>query len=195
MSWKVTTVRQCWTGINWTGWWHGCIGRLWRIRIAGRIVLIDGTLVPTWDWASEGATMFSGKHRDTGFNLQVAATLSGDLLAVSAPVPEAGRATCMPGVSPTSPKSSPTAKRWGTLDTSGPACSPAAANRPARNDPSRTGRSTSPSRPARSGGTGDRAPQGLENPPHPLPRPHRLPSSPRRSPPSPSTRKAGKPRE
>lgn len=33
--------------------------------------------------------MFSGKHRDTGFNLQVAATLAGDLIAVSAPVPGA----------------------------------------------------------------------------------------------------------
>ncbi len=54
---------------------------------AGRIVLVDGTLVTTWDWTSEGTTMFSGKHRDTGFNLQVAATLAGDLLAVSAPVP------------------------------------------------------------------------------------------------------------
>ncbi|MCY0923931.1 hypothetical protein OS965_38360 [Streptomyces sp. H27-G5] len=29
----------------------------------------------------------SGKHRDTGFNLQIAATLAGDLLAVSTPVP------------------------------------------------------------------------------------------------------------
>ena len=28
-----------------------------------------------------------GKHRDTGFNPRVAATLAGDLLAVSAPVP------------------------------------------------------------------------------------------------------------
>jgi hypothetical protein len=54
---------------------------------AGRIVLVDGTLVTTWDWSSEGTTMFSGKHRDTGFNLQVAATLAGDLLAVPAPVP------------------------------------------------------------------------------------------------------------
>ncbi|MFE4868217.1 transposase family protein [Streptomyces sp. NPDC056682] len=52
------------------------------------VVLIDGTtLVTTWDWASEGTTMFSGKHRDTGFNLQVAAPLAGDLLAVSDPVP------------------------------------------------------------------------------------------------------------
>ncbi|MFF9756798.1 transposase family protein [Streptomyces sp. NPDC014344] len=54
---------------------------------AGRIVLVDGTLVTTWDWASEGTALFSGKHRDTGFNLQVAATLAGDLLTVSAPVP------------------------------------------------------------------------------------------------------------
>ncbi|MFE5546096.1 transposase family protein [Streptomyces sp. NPDC056534] len=54
---------------------------------AGRVVLVDGTLVPTWDWAGEGTAMFSGKHRDTGFNPQVAATLSGDPLAVSAPVP------------------------------------------------------------------------------------------------------------
>src|SRR5262249_26589587 len=54
---------------------------------AGRVVLIDGTLVTTWDWASEGPTMFSGKHRDPGFTLQLAATLAGDLLAVSAPVP------------------------------------------------------------------------------------------------------------
>lgn len=54
---------------------------------AGRIVLVDGTLVTTWDWRSEGTRLFSGKHRDTGFNLQVAATLAGDLLAVSAPVP------------------------------------------------------------------------------------------------------------
>ncbi|WP_405595658.1 transposase family protein [Streptomyces sp. NBC_01092] len=43
--------------------------------------------MPTWDWASEGTTMYSGKHRDIGFNLQVAATLAGDLLAVSTPVP------------------------------------------------------------------------------------------------------------
>ncbi|MEU1568627.1 transposase family protein [Streptomyces mirabilis] len=54
---------------------------------AGRVVLIDGTLVTTWDWAGEGTAMFSGKHRDTGFNLQIAATLAGDLLAVSDPVP------------------------------------------------------------------------------------------------------------
>ncbi|MEV6332800.1 transposase family protein [Streptomyces sp. NPDC051909] len=55
---------------------------------AGRIILADSTLVTTWNRRSEGARLFSGKHRDTGFNLQVAATLAGDLRAVSAPVPD-----------------------------------------------------------------------------------------------------------
>ncbi|WP_405021750.1 transposase (plasmid) [Kitasatospora sp. NBC_00070] len=54
---------------------------------AGRAVLVDGTLVTTWDWACQGTELFSGKLRDTGFNLQIAATLDGDLLAVSAPMP------------------------------------------------------------------------------------------------------------
>ncbi|MCZ0991856.1 transposase family protein [Streptomyces noursei] len=54
---------------------------------AGRIALVDGTLVTTWDWTSQGTTMFCGKHRDTGFNLQSPPPLAGDLLAVCAPVP------------------------------------------------------------------------------------------------------------
>ncbi|MFI1259280.1 transposase family protein [Streptomyces netropsis] len=33
--------------------------------------------------------MFSGKHHDTGCNVQVAATLAGELLAVAAPIPGA----------------------------------------------------------------------------------------------------------
>ncbi|CAN5862988.1 hypothetical protein BH24ACT15_BH24ACT15_22950 [soil metagenome] len=52
----------------------------------GSTVLIDGTLARTWDWKARG-DLYSGKHRDTGFNLQVATTLAGDLLAVSAPIP------------------------------------------------------------------------------------------------------------
>lgn len=54
----------------------------------GCTVLVDGTLARTWDWASRD-DLYSGKHRDTGFNLQVAATLSGRLLAIGAPVPGA----------------------------------------------------------------------------------------------------------
>ncbi|WP_371674700.1 transposase family protein [Streptomyces sp. NBC_00289] len=50
--------------------------------------------------------MFSGKHGDTGFNLQIAATLDGGLLAVSAPVPgswhdiRAWRESGFPGLFP-----------------------------------------------------------------------------------------------
>lgn len=51
-------------------------------------VLADGSLARTWDWASRD-DLYSGKHRDTGFNLQVAATLSGRLLAIGTPVPGA----------------------------------------------------------------------------------------------------------
>lgn len=58
-------------------------------EIAGTsTILVDGTLVPTWDWRHRH-DLFSGKHHDTGFNLQIAATLGGDLVAVGAPVPGA----------------------------------------------------------------------------------------------------------
>jgi len=54
----------------------------------GCTVLVDGTLARTWDWGSRD-DLYSGKHRDTGFNLQIASTLSGRLLAVGTPVPGA----------------------------------------------------------------------------------------------------------
>lgn len=51
-------------------------------------VLVDGTLARTWDWAHRD-DLYSGKHRDTGFNLQVVATMAGRLLAIGTPVPGA----------------------------------------------------------------------------------------------------------
>jgi DDE superfamily endonuclease len=58
-------------------------------QVAGTsTVLVDGTLVPTWDWRHR-SDLFSGKHHDTGFNLQIGATLGGNLVAVGAPVPSA----------------------------------------------------------------------------------------------------------
>jgi len=51
-------------------------------------VLVDGTLARTWDWRCRD-DLYSGKHRDTGFNLQIAATMDGRLLAVATPVPGA----------------------------------------------------------------------------------------------------------
>ena len=51
-------------------------------------VLVDGTLVPTWDWAHRD-DLYSGKRHDHGFNLQIATSLDGDLLAVGVPGPGA----------------------------------------------------------------------------------------------------------
>jgi hypothetical protein len=54
----------------------------------GSTVLVDGSLARTWDWRHRD-DLYSGKHRDTGFNLQIAATLEGRLLAIGAPIPGA----------------------------------------------------------------------------------------------------------
>lgn len=47
-------------------------------------LIIDGTLLPCWSWA-EHPELWSGKHRTTGLNIQVACALSGDLAWVSDP--------------------------------------------------------------------------------------------------------------
>jgi hypothetical protein len=47
--------------------------------------LVDGTLLPCWSWRSERA-LLSGKTRTTGLSIQVACTLSGELVWTSAPV-------------------------------------------------------------------------------------------------------------
>ena len=50
--------------------------------------IVDGTLLPCWSWSAH-PDLYSGKHKTTGMNVQVACTLSGDLAWVSDPV--AGR--------------------------------------------------------------------------------------------------------
>lgn len=57
-------------------------------NIPGSLV-IDGTLIPVWNWSSQGGTLFSGKHQRVGFNHQVICTLNGKLLAITNPVPGA----------------------------------------------------------------------------------------------------------
>jgi hypothetical protein len=47
--------------------------------------IVDGTLLPCWSWASH-PELYSGKHKTTGMNTQVACTLSGDLAWISDPV-------------------------------------------------------------------------------------------------------------
>ncbi|WP_185174199.1 transposase family protein [Rothia nasimurium] len=58
------------------------------LRVPGSLV-VDGTLVPIWNWRSLGTTNFSGKHKKAGFNHQVICTLDGKLLAMTDPLPGA----------------------------------------------------------------------------------------------------------
>jgi hypothetical protein len=58
-------------------------------EVIGRgTVLVDGTVCPTWDW-HDVPELYSAKVGFPGMNLQVAATLDGDLVAVG-PVPVHG---------------------------------------------------------------------------------------------------------
>lgn len=49
-------------------------------------LIIDGTLLPCWSWGDHNE-LWSGKHRTTGLNVQVACTLSGQLAWISDPAP------------------------------------------------------------------------------------------------------------
>jgi DDE superfamily endonuclease len=47
--------------------------------------LVDGTLLPCWSWAAH-PELYSGKHKTTGLNVQIACTLAGKLAWISDPV-------------------------------------------------------------------------------------------------------------
>jgi alkylated DNA repair dioxygenase AlkB len=47
--------------------------------------IVDGTLLPCWSWASN-PELYSGKHKTTGMNVQVACTLAGGLAWISDPI-------------------------------------------------------------------------------------------------------------
>lgn len=49
-------------------------------------LIIDGTLLPCWSWRDH-PELWSGKHRTTGMNVQVACTQSGTLAWISDPMP------------------------------------------------------------------------------------------------------------
>ena len=57
-------------------------------NVPGSLV-VDGTLIPVWNWASQRRTLFSGQHKRAGFNHQVICTLKGRLLAITDPAPGA----------------------------------------------------------------------------------------------------------
>src|SRR5882757_9767969 len=47
--------------------------------------IVDGTLLPCWSWA-DYPELYSGKHKTTGMNLQIACTLNGRLAWISDPI-------------------------------------------------------------------------------------------------------------
>jgi hypothetical protein len=51
----------------------------------GRQYLADGALLPCWSWSGH-QELYSGKHKTTGLNVQVACTLEGQLCWVSDPI-------------------------------------------------------------------------------------------------------------
>ena len=60
------------------------------VQVLGRAgtALVDGTICPTWDWSAIPG-LFSGKAGFAGMNVQVAASLNGDVAAIG-PVPVHG---------------------------------------------------------------------------------------------------------
>jgi hypothetical protein len=53
---------------------------------AGTCYIVDGTLLPCWSWRAH-LELYSGKHKTTGMNVQVACTLTGCLAWISDPIP------------------------------------------------------------------------------------------------------------
>ncbi len=47
--------------------------------------IVDGTLLPCWSWADR-PELYSGKHKTTGMNVQIACTLGGRLVWISDPI-------------------------------------------------------------------------------------------------------------
>ena len=54
-----------------------------RQLVGAGTVLVDGSICPTWDWSAL-PDLYSGKAGYTGMNIQIAATLDGQLVAVGA---------------------------------------------------------------------------------------------------------------
>ena len=58
------------------------------LKTPGSLV-VDGTLIPTWNWRSLRKINFSGQHKRAGFNHQVICTVDGKLLAITDQLPGA----------------------------------------------------------------------------------------------------------
>ena len=53
-----------------------------KAAVRGQTVLADGFLAPCWSWRGI-SDLWSGKHKETGFNSQLIANLSGNVLDVA----------------------------------------------------------------------------------------------------------------
>ncbi len=53
--------------------------------VRGQTVLVDGFLAPCWSWRGI-PDLWSGKHKETGFNSQLIANLAGDVIFISEPL-------------------------------------------------------------------------------------------------------------
>jgi hypothetical protein len=59
-----------------------------RETVKGKICLVDGALVPTFNWRHRG-DLYSGKHRRAGMNAQVVTDVHGRVTTASIPFPGA----------------------------------------------------------------------------------------------------------
>ena len=62
---------------------QACVSTVEDLDPAAQLI-IDGTLLQCWSW-KDHSELYSGKHKATGLNVQVACTLSGALAWVSDP--------------------------------------------------------------------------------------------------------------
>ena len=53
---------------------------------AGQVLLVDGTLTPCWSYRDH-QELWNGKHKTTGFNIQLVAGLLGNALYIAGPLP------------------------------------------------------------------------------------------------------------
>ena len=65
--------------------WRRAESEAINYRVNNPQYIVDETLLPCWSWASH-PELYSGKHKTTGMNVQVACTLSGNLAWISDPI-------------------------------------------------------------------------------------------------------------
>jgi hypothetical protein len=105
-----------------------------KAAAASAPLLVDGFVAPTGERPGAEANMFSDKHHECGFNVQVVADTAGRLVDVGDPIPAAAT-TRTPSTPPASPSAGPGTWRrmardcWVTRATRAPGRTPRTRNR------------------------------------------------------------------